>query len=78
MRLVGMKIGRMKNRGEKIGVILGGRGVWLGWFCGRENGGPWLFSLQAHHFSIPPNWRENGEEKMLDENYTSNPSPPQN
>ena len=27
--LVGVKIERMENRGDKIGGILGGKGVWL-------------------------------------------------
>ena len=49
-----------------VGVILEERKWW----------GPTVFSLGPPFFS-PPNWRENGEEKWLDVNYLSNPSPPQ-
>ena len=39
---------------EKIGESLGGRGVWLGIFWERENGGIQLFSPWAHDFLAPP------------------------
>ena len=67
-------MGRMENEGEILGEILGGNGVWLEWFRRKENGETDLFSPMAHHFSAPPNWRENGEGKWFDENDISTPS----
>ena len=58
----------------------------FGWnnFGGEKMVGQIVFSLGPRLFNTPPplltqkNWKENGKEKMLNENYSSTHSPPQN